>query len=88
MRNLLARVPKSAQALVAATVRTIFEQPARTAAAAQLLQVVEALQVRFPTVVQLLLEAKELKRRSAVVGIFPNLSPSRGCAAPVRGAAR
>jgi len=100
MRNLLARVPKSAQAMVAATVRTIFDQPDRAAAEAQLLQVVEALQARFPAVTQLLLEAegeiltcydfppehrrqiystnplerlnKELKRRSAVVGIFPN----------------
>lgn len=100
MRNLLARVPKSAQAMVAATVRTIFDQPDRAAAEAQLLQVVEALGERFPTVTQLLLDAegeiltfydfppehrrqvystnplerlnKELKRRSAVVGIFPN----------------
>jgi transposase-like protein len=100
MRNLLARVPKSAQAMVAATVRTIFEQPDRAAAEAQLLQVVEALGERFPAVTQLLLDAegeiltfydfpaehrrqiystnplerlnKELKRRSAVVGIFPN----------------
>jgi transposase-like protein len=100
MRNLLARVPKNAQAMVAATVRTIFDQPDRAAAEAQLLQVVEALGERFPAVTQLLLEAegeiltfydfpsehrrqiystnplerlnKELKRRSAVVGIFPN----------------
>jgi len=100
MRNLLARVPKSAQAMVAATVRTIFDQPDRTAAEAQLLQVVEALGERFPAVTQLLLDAegeiltfydfppehrrqvystnplerlnKELKRRSAVIGIFPN----------------
>src|ERR687888_408607 len=100
MRNVLARVPKSAQAMVAATVRTIFDQADRAAAEAQLLQVVEALQARFPAVTQLLLEAegeiltfydfppehrrqiystnplerlnKELKRRSAVVGIFPN----------------
>jgi putative transposase len=100
MRNLLTRVPKSAQAMVAATVRTIFDQPDRAAAEAQLLQVVEALGVRFPAVTQLLLDAegeiltfydfppehrrqvystnplerlnKELKRRSAVIGIFPN----------------
>jgi len=100
MRNLLSRVPKTAQAMVAATVRTIFEQPDRAAAEAQLLHVVEALEERFPTVTQLLLDAegevltfydvppehrrqvhstnpierlnKELKRRSAVVGIFPN----------------
>jgi putative transposase len=100
MRNLLARVPKGAQAMVAATVRTIFDQADRPAAEAQLLQVVEALGERFPAVMQLLLDAepeilsfydfppahrrqiystnplerlnKELKRRSAVVGIFPN----------------
>jgi transposase-like protein len=100
MRNLLARVPKSAQAMVAATVRTIFDQPDRAAAEAQLLQVVEALGERFRDAMQLLLDAegeiltfydfpaehrrqiystnplerlnKELKRRSAVVGIFPN----------------
>jgi len=100
MRNLLARVPKGAQAMVAATVRTIFDQPDRTAAQTQLLQVVDALQARFSAATQLLLEAeeeifafydfpaehrrqvystnplerlnKELKRRSVVVGIFPN----------------
>jgi len=100
MRNILARVPKQAQAMVAATVRTIFEQPNRAAAETQLLVVIETLQARFPHVVQLLEEAegeiltfydfpaehrrqiystnplerlnKELKRRSAVVGIFPN----------------
>ncbi len=99
LRNVLARVPKSAQAMVAATVRTIFEQPTRQAAQTQLRQVVGLL-ARFPTVVRLLEDAeeevltfydfpaahrrqiystnplerlnKELKRRSAVVGIFPN----------------
>ena len=100
MRNVLARVPKRAQAMVAATVRTIFEQSDRATAAAQLRRVCETLANRFPGVVQLLEEAegeiltfydfpaehrrqiystnplerlnKELKRRSAVVGIFPN----------------
>jgi putative transposase len=100
MRNLLARVPKQAQAMVAATVRSIFQQPDRAAAQAQLGTVIAALQDRFPKVVELLIEAeeevfafydfpaehrrqlastnplerlnKELKRRSAVVGIFPN----------------
>lgn len=100
MRNVLARVPKRAQAMVAATVRTIFEQGDRATAAAQLRRVCETLTSRFPAVVQLLDEAeseiltfydfptehrrqiystnplerlnKELKRRSAVVGIFPN----------------
>jgi transposase-like protein len=100
MRNVIAHVPKGAQAMVAATVRTIFEQPDRAAARAQLRQVCATLQERFPKVVALLEEAegeiltfydfpkehwrqvystnplerlnKELRRRSAVVGIFPN----------------
>ena len=100
MRNLLVHVPKHAQAMVAATVRTIFAQPDRAAAHAQLSTVIEALEERFPKVVESLIAAedevlafydfpaehrrqlastnplerlnKELKRRSAVVGIFPN----------------
>jgi putative transposase len=100
VRNVLARVPKGAQAMVAATVRTIFQQPDRRAAQAQLAHVVATLADRFPKVVPLLVEAeeeilifydfppehwrqayrtnplerlnKELKRRSAVVGIFPH----------------
>src|SRR5215207_653771 len=100
MRNLLARVPKTAQAMVAPTVRTIFQQPDRASAQRQLREVGQTLQVRFPQAVALLEEAeeeiftfydfppehrrqiystnplerlnKELKRRSAVVGIFPN----------------
>ena len=86
--------------MVAATVRTIFEQADRAAARAQLRQVCATLAERFPKVVALLEEAegdiltfydfpkehwrqvystnplerlnKELRRRSAVVGIFPN----------------
>ena len=58
MRNLLARVPKRAQAMVAATVRTIFEQTDRATAAAQLRRVCETLASRFPAVVQLLDEAE------------------------------
>jgi transposase-like protein len=101
-RNAIARVAKGAQAMVAATVRSIFEQPDRAAAEAQLRHVCETLAKRFPAVVQLLEEAEaeiltffdfpaehrrqiastnplerlneELKRRSAVVGIFPNRS--------------
>jgi putative transposase len=100
MRNLLARVPKTAAAMVAATVRTSFQQPDRASAQRQLREVCKTLQARFPHAVALLEEAEveiftfydfpteqrrqiystnplerlnqELKRRSAVVGIFPN----------------
>jgi putative transposase len=100
MRNLLARVPKTAAAMGAATVRPIFQQPDRLSAQRQLRDVCKTLPARFPHAVALLTEAeeeiftfydfpsehrrqiystnplerlnKELKRRSAVVGIFPN----------------
>ena len=100
MRSLLARVPKSGQAMVAATVRPIFQQQSREEAQAQLAQVCALLRPRFPRAVELLEQAeeeilafydfppehwrqiystnplerlnKEIKRRSAVVGIFPN----------------
>src|SRR5262249_39774028 len=100
LRNLLAKVPESAQEMVAATVRTVFEPASRAAARAQLRLVCDSLAARFPRAVELLVEAeaeiltfydfppehwrqiratnplerlnKELQRRSAVVGIFPN----------------
>ena len=104
LRNVLAQVPKTAQAMVAAGApsgpRSIFEQADLATAKKQLRHVIETLQSRFPKVVALLEEAeedilafyafpvehrrqiastnplerlnKELKRRSAVVGIFPN----------------
>ena len=100
VRNLLARVPKNLQPMVAATVRPIFQQNSRGEAQATLAQVCSTLSARFPKVVELLAGAeedilafydfpkehwrqiystnplervnKELKRRSAVVGIFPN----------------
>jgi putative transposase len=59
MRNLLARVPKKAQAMVAAAVRPIFEQPDRTAAQRQLREVCTALEKQFPQAVALLVEAEE-----------------------------
>jgi putative transposase len=100
LRNVEARVPKTAQPMVGAAVRTIFQQESRAAAQEQLRTVCETLREKFPAVIQILTLAeeevltfydfppahwrqiystnpyerlnKELKRRSAVVGIFPN----------------
>ena len=99
MRNLLTRVPKSAEALVATTVRTIFQQPPAEAVHAQHARVVEQLEARFPEAAAMLAEApevlaftacpvahwkqvwsnnpqerlnREIRRRTDVVGIFPN----------------
>jgi len=59
MRNLLARVPKHAQSMVAALVRTIFAQPDQTSARQQLEQVAHTLERRFPQVAALLREAAD-----------------------------
>jgi putative transposase len=48
MRNLLALVPRDAQPMVAALVRTIFGQPDAASARAQLAKVAEGLKPRFP----------------------------------------
>ena len=100
MRNLLTRVPKSAQPFVATLVRTVFAQPSAEEVAAQLGRVVEQLRGRFPQVAEMLEDAapdvtafaafpvehwrqtwsnnpqerlnREIRRRSDVVGIFPN----------------
>ena len=100
MRNVLCRVPKSAQPFVATFVRTIFAQPSASEVASQLTRVVEQLEERFPEVAQMLEDAapditafstfptahwrqiwsnnpqerlnREIRRRSDVVGIFPN----------------
>jgi putative transposase len=100
MRNALARVPRGAQAMVAAAIRTIFAQPDRESAELQLRWVADNLRQRFTAAADQLEEAeadilayttfprehwrqlystnplerlnKEIKRRSNVVGIFPN----------------
>ena len=57
MRNLLTRVPKAAQALVATLVRSIFAQPDAASVRTQHARVVEQLQVKFPDAAALLAEA-------------------------------
>jgi putative transposase len=100
MRNLLARVPKDAQAFVATLVRSIFAQPDTVSTWNQYHRVVAEIEGRFPEATALLEEAapellafcqlpkehwrqiwsnnpqerlnKEIRRRTDVVGIFPN----------------
>jgi putative transposase len=100
MRNLLTRVPKSAQGFVATMVRTIFAQPDAATVHEQHARIVASLAERFPDAAALLDEAgpdllaftgfpkehwrqlwsnnslerlnKEIRRRTDVVGIFPN----------------
>ena len=100
MRNLLTRVPKSAQSFVATMVRTIFAQPDAQTVHEQHARIVEQLRTRFPEAAELLDEAaadllaftsfpkehwrqvwsnnslerlnKEIRRRTDVVGIFPD----------------
>ena len=100
MRNLLTRVPKSAQSFVATMVRTIFAQPDAETVHEQYHRIVDQLQTRFPEAAALLEDAapdllaftsfpkehwrqlwsnnslerlnKEIRRRTDVVGIFPD----------------
>jgi putative transposase len=100
MRNLLTRVPKSAQGFVATMVRTIFAQPDTATVREQHARIVAQLEDRFPEAAALLDEAgpellaftsfpkehwrqlwsnnslerlnKEIRRRTDVVGIFPD----------------
>ena len=58
-RNLLTRVPKSAQPWVSTLVRTIFEQPDAASVRAQHAQVVTALEARFPQAATHLDEARD-----------------------------
>jgi len=102
MRNILCRVPRSAQPFVATLVRTIFAQPSADEVQAQLGRVIAQLEGRFPDVARMLDEAapditafssfpvehwrqiwsnnpqerlnREIRRRSDVVGIFPDRS--------------
>jgi transposase-like protein len=100
VRNALALAPKSAQQLVAATIRTVFAQPEPEMARATWRQVAEGFRSRYPRLAALLESAeadvlaylafppehwrqiwsnnplervnREVKRRTDVVGIFPN----------------
>lgn len=59
LRNVLGQVPKASQAMVAALVRTVFVQPDRRAADAQLTQVAAMLRDRYPKAAELLETAAE-----------------------------
>lgn len=102
MRNLLTRVPKSAQDFVAAVVRSIFAQPDASSVHEQHARVVEQLRIKFPEASRMLEDCRddllaftafpkehwkqiwsnnpqerlnrEIRRRTDVVGIFPNRS--------------
>ena len=100
MRNLLTRVPKSAQSFVATMVRSIFAQPDAETVHEQHRRIADQLETRFPDAAALLEAAaadllaftgfpkehwrqlwsnnslerlnKEIRRRTDVVGIFPD----------------
>lgn len=100
LRNALSLVPKDAQPLAAATIRTVFAQPTADTARQQWRQVADGFRTHWPRLAVLLDEAetdvlaylafprahwrqvwstnplerlnKEVKRRTDVVGIFPN----------------
>ena len=54
LRNILTRVPKSAQGVVATLVRSIFAQPSQEEVTAQLHRVIEQLERLFPAAAELL----------------------------------
>jgi putative transposase len=51
MRNALSTVPKAAQQMVAATLRTIFAEPDRTGARKTIARIPRVFERRFPTLV-------------------------------------
>ena len=59
LRNVLAKVPKTARPMVSALVRMIFLERSQEAARARLRQVADQLRERFPEVAALLEEAEE-----------------------------
>jgi putative transposase len=99
-RNLINKVPKSAQPWVATMLRTVFDQPDAEAVRAQFDRVVATIEHKFPAAAEHLADArddllaftafprevwrqiwsnnpqerlnKEIRRRTDVVGIFPN----------------
>jgi len=59
MRNLLAQVPKAAQPMVAAAVRTVFIQPDQASAGSQLHRVAATLERRYPKAAEVLALAEQ-----------------------------
>jgi putative transposase len=59
MRNALSLVPKAAQQMVGATIRTVFAQPDSEDAREQWLRVSESFRHRFPRLSELMDEAEE-----------------------------
>src|SRR5207248_9937046 len=59
LRNLLTKVPKSAQPWVATMVRTVFDQPDAASVRDQYGRVVEAIEARFPDAATHLDDARE-----------------------------
>lgn len=59
MRNLLAHIPSGQKTLVAALVRTIFVQPHRTAAGAQVTETLRLMRERWPQAAEVLAAAED-----------------------------